>query len=227
MTGKNGGETRRFYCPYVTIPALRPAGVSRYNLTMPNVPSIATTAPGIPGNIFLIGLMGAGKTSVGRLLAKRFGKTFYDCDLEIERRTGVKIPVIFDIEGEDGFRNRETMVLGELAALSDIVLATGGGAILRAENRQALKRNGTVVYLRASLDDLWQRTRHDRNRPLLQTSDPRAKLEELFAQRDPLYQEVAALIVDTGNQSLANLANRLEQRLREHLQLTPDSGNAL
>jgi shikimate kinase len=183
----------------------------------------ATSSPNaafkIPGNIFLVGLMGAGKTSVGRLLAKRFNKTFYDCDLEIERRTGVKIPVIFDIEGEAGFRNREANVLSELVKLSEIVLATGGGAILRGDNRHALTQNGTVVYLRASLDDLWQRTRHDRNRPLLNTSDPRAKLEELFAQRDPLYREVASVIMETGNQSLGNLASRLEQRLREHLQL--------
>jgi shikimate kinase len=193
---------------------------------MSNVtPSVITTL-GIPGNIFLVGLMGAGKTSVGRLLAKRFGKTFYDCDLEIERRTGVKIPVIFDIEGEAGFRNREANVLSELVELNDIVLATGGGAILRDENRQALMRRGTVVYLRASLDDLWQRTRHDRNRPLLHTPDPRAKLEELFAQRDPLYREVASVIMDTGNQSLGNLANRLEQRLREHLLSPSDPGTS-
>src|SRR5664279_556528 len=101
--------------------------------------------------------------------------------------------------------------------MHDIVLATGGGAVLREENRRALMQHGTVVYLRASLDDLWQRTRHDRNRPLLRTPDPRAKLEELFAQRDPLYREVAAVIMDTGNQSLGNLATRLEQRLRERL----------
>jgi len=170
----------------------------------------------IPGNIFLVGLMGAGKTSVGRLLAKRFDKTFYDCDHEIERRTGVKIPVIFDIEGEAGFRARESAVLRELTLLHDIVLATGGGAVVREENRRALKENGTVVYLRASLDDLWQRTRHDRNRPLLQTTDPRAKLEQLFRQRDPLYHEVATLVVDTGSQSLRSLAHQLEQRLREH-----------
>ena len=99
--------------------------------------------------------------------------------------------------------------------MNDIVLATGGGAVLREENRQVLKHHGTVVYLRASLDDLWQRTRHDRNRPLLRTPDPRAKLEELFAQRDPLYREIAAVVMDTGNQSLGNLASRLEQRLRE------------
>lgn len=183
-------------------------------------------APLLAGrSIVLVGLMGAGKTSVGRLLAKRFGKTFYDCDQEIELRTGVKIPVIFEIEGEAGFRAREATVLRELAALKDIVLATGGGAILREENRQTLMQGGTVVYLRASLDDLWQRTRHDRNRPLLQTADPRAKLEELFAQRDPLYREVASLVMDTGNQSLGNLANRLEQRLREHM-LAAEAGTA-
>ncbi len=187
---------------------------------MSNVPLATQPAPAIPGNIFLVGLMGAGKTSVGRLLAKRLGKTFCDCDQEIERRTGVKIPVIFEIEGEAGFRSREAAMLRELTARNDIVLATGGGAILREENRQTLTKSGTVVYLRASLDDLWQRTRHDRSRPLLQTPDPRAKLEELFALRDPLYREIATIVIDTGNQSLGNLANRLEQRLHEH-QLSP------
>jgi shikimate kinase len=187
---------------------------------MSNVP-LSHANPAIPGSIFLVGLMGAGKTSVGRLLAKRFSKTFYDCDQEIERRTGVKIPVIFEIEGETGFRAREAAVLKELTSLNDIVLATGGGAVLRADNRQILMNNGTVVYLRASLEDLWLRTRHDRNRPLLRTPDPRAKLEELFAERDPLYREVAAVIMDTGNQSLGNLATRLEQRLRERLLAKP------
>jgi shikimate kinase len=177
----------------------------------------------LPGNIFLVGLMGAGKTSVGRLLAKRFGKTFYDSDHEIERRTGVKIPVIFEIEGEAGFRAREATMLRELAALDDIVLATGGGAVLREDSRELLKRSGTVVYLRASLDDLWQRTRHDRNRPLLRTADPRAKLEELFVARDPLYREVASVIMDTGTQSLSHLASRLEQRLREQAARAPET----
>jgi len=188
---------------------------------MSSAPLSQVATPSIPGSIFLVGLMGAGKTSVGRLLAKRFGKTFYDCDQEIERRTGVKIPVIFEIEGEAGFRVREATMLKELTSLNDIVLATGGGAVLREENRQVLRKNGTVVYLRASLDDLWQRTRHDRNRPLLHTADPRVKLEELYAQRDPLYREVAAVIMDTGNQSLGNLATRLEQRLRERLLVRP------
>ncbi|MEO8442186.1 MAG: shikimate kinase [Betaproteobacteria bacterium] len=188
---------------------------------MSNAPLSQAATPAIPGSIFLVGLMGAGKTSVGRLLAKRFSKTFYDCDQEIERRTGVKIPVIFEIEGEAGFRAREATVLKELAGLNDIVLATGGGAVLREDNRQVLMHNGTVVYLRASLDDLWQRTRHDRNRPLLRTPDRRAKLEELFAERDPLYREVAAVTMDTGNQSLGNLATRLEQRLRDRLLAKP------
>jgi len=180
-------------------------------------PATTRAAPQVPGNIYLVGLMGAGKTSVGRFLAKRLGKTFYDCDHEIEKRTGVKIPVIFEIEGEPGFRARESAVLRELTALEEIVLATGGGAVVNADNRHQLASNGTVVYLRASPSDLWQRTRNDRNRPLLQTADPRAKLEQLFAERDPLYREVAAVIVDTGNQSVRSLAHRLEQQLFEHI----------
>ena len=167
------------------------------------------------GNIFLVGLMGAGKTSVGRLLARRLGKTFYDCDQEIERATGVRIPVIFEIEGEAGFRARERRMLGELARRSGVVLATGGGAILAPENRALLKAHGTVVYLRASPHDLWQRTRHDRNRPLLQSDDPMATLVRLYDERDALYREVADLVVDTGSQSLSALAHRLEQRLAQ------------
>ena len=178
-------------------------------------------APGVPGNIYLVGLMGAGKTSVGRYLAKRLGKTFYDCDHEIERRTGVSIPVIFDIEGEAGFRARESAVLVELTRLQDIVLATGGGAVINALNRKQLADHGTVVYLRASPSDLWQRTRNDRNRPLLQTADPHAKLQQLFSERDPLYREVAAVVEDTGNQSVRSLAQRLEQRLREYFHTPP------
>jgi shikimate kinase len=166
-----------------------------------------------PSNIFLIGLMGAGKTSVGRLLARRLGKTFYDSDHEIERTTGVRIPVIFEIEGEAGFRARESRMLADLAASTGVVLATGGGAVLAEENRKILCAHGTVVYLRASPQELWQRTRHDRNRPLLQTPDPLGKLTELFAQRDPLYREIADIIVDTGNQSVSSLAHRLESRL--------------
>ena len=169
----------------------------------------------LPGNIFLVGMMGAGKTSVGRILAKRLQKTFYDSDHVIEDRTGVKIAVIFEIEGEAGFRVRESAVLDEITALPDIVLATGGGAVLSEKNRDTLRGRGTVVYLRATVRDLLNRTRHDKNRPLLQAADPRARLTELYEKRDPLYREVAHLIVDTGNQSLTSLVNRLSQLLLE------------
>lgn len=179
---------------------------------MPQQHSIQTPATG-PQNIFLVGLMGAGKTSVGRMLAKRMNKDFYDADAEIERATGVKIPVIFDIEGESGFRAREEKVIERLTALHDIVLATGGGAILSPANRTRLRRHGRVIYLRAAPEDLWRRTRRDRNRPLLQTANPLAKLKELHAQRDPLYSEVADLVVDTGAQSVGNLTTHIQQLL--------------
>lgn len=169
----------------------------------------------VPGSIFLVGMMGAGKTSVGRVLAKRLEKTFYDSDHVIEDRTGVKIPVIFEIEGEPGFRIRESAVVGELTALHDIVLATGGGAVLGEKNRDTLRSRGTVIYLRATVRDLLNRTRHDKNRPLLQAADPRARLSELYEQRDPLYRAVAHLTVDTGNQSITSLVNRLCQLLLE------------
>jgi shikimate kinase len=135
------------------------------------------------GNVFLVGLMGAGKTSVGKLLARRLGKAFCDCDQEIERATGVKIPVIFEIEGEAGFRAREARMLAELVKRSNTVLATGGGAVLSADNRTLLAENGVVVYLRAAAPDLLSRTRYDKNRPLLKTAEPLARLEQLFAER--------------------------------------------
>ncbi len=165
------------------------------------------------GNIFLVGMMGAGKTTVGRLLAKHLHKTFHDSDHEIERRTGVNIPLIFEIEGEAGFRARETAVIDDLAKLDDIVLATGGGAVLSPHNRETLSRDGAVVYLRATPDDLWARTRHDKSRPLLQTPDPHAKLRELFRQRDPLYRAIADIVIDTGKQSVHGLIHRLEKEL--------------
>lgn len=169
-----------------------------------------------PGNLFLVGLMGAGKTSVGRLLARHLGKAFYDCDHEIERATGVKVAVIFEIEGEAGFRSRETKALAELVRRQNIVLATGGGAVLSAENRRLLTEYGTVVYLRAAPEDLWSRTRHDKNRPLLKTADPLEKLRDLYDERDPLYRAVANIVVDTGQQSVGSLAHRLEQQLLQH-----------
>ncbi len=170
------------------------------------------------GNLFLVGLMGAGKTTIGRQLARLTGKTFYDSDHEIEARTGVRIPVIFEIEGEAGFRVRESEMIAELATLPNIVLATGGGAVLDPNNRQVLANHGTVIYLRAGIDDILARTQHDKNRPLLQTANPRAKLEALFARRDPLYREVADVVIDTSRQNINTLVHRLLRQieLRHH-----------
>jgi shikimate kinase len=164
-------------------------------------------------SLFLVGMMGAGKTTVGRLLARRLKLRFVDCDHEIERRCGVSVPLIFDIEGEAGFRAREMQVLAELTALEGIVLATGGGAVLAEANRRRLAAGGTVVYLCARPEDLYERVRQDRNRPLLATPDPLARLRELFAQRDPLYREIADLVVDTGHQTVQSLARSLVDQL--------------
>lgn len=166
-------------------------------------------------NIYLIGLMGAGKTTVGKLLARHTGRDFYDSDVEIKKRTGVSIPHIFEVEGEEGFRARETAVLRDLTELSGIVLATGGGAVLAAENRDMLRGNGVVIYLRANVNDLWSRTRHDKSRPLLQTANPLAKLQELYAFRDPLYVETADLIIDTSRQNVNSLVQNILQLLEE------------
>jgi 3-dehydroquinate synthase len=172
------------------------------------------------GTIILVGMMGAGKTTVGKLLAKQLGKTFVDSDEEIQRRTGVTIPHIFDVEGEEGFRLRESGVIQELLKQDDIILATGGGAIISAQNRAMMKQNGLVVYLKSSVHDLWQRTRHDHNRPLLQTENPRAKLQELHDQRDPLYMEAADVVIHTGKQSVQILLERLQKKLDELKQMT-------
>ncbi len=166
-------------------------------------------------NIFLVGLMGAGKTSVGRMLARRLDMKFFDADAEIERITGVKIPVIFEIEGESGFRSREEKMIQQLTSLDGIVLATGGGAVISDASRRFLKSRGRVIYLRAAPEDLWRRTRRDRNRPLLQTADPLGKLRSLHEQRDPLYMETAHIVVDTGSQSVAHLTSRIQQLLTD------------
>lgn len=167
------------------------------------------------GNVYLVGMMGAGKTTVGRLLARRLKLRFIDADQELERRCGVKVPLIFDIEGEAGFRAREAQLLAELTALDGVVLGTGGGAVLLDENRRRLAARGTVVYLRATPEDLYERVKHDRNRPLLATPDPLARLRELHAQRDPLYRGIADLVVDTGRQTVLALARELIEKLGE------------
>jgi len=171
-------------------------------------------------NVILVGMMGAGKTTVGRLLARRLKRAFYDSDEEIERRCGVRIPVIFDIEGEAGFRTREAQAIAELCAIDGVVLATGGGAVLAEENRRRMAAHGTVVYLHARPGYLWQRVRHDRNRPLLAAPDPQKKLEELYAVRDPLHREVADIVVDTGRQSVQTLAKELLARLEPPCKLS-------
>lgn len=140
--------------------------------------------------------MGAGKTTIGRLLAKRLGARFVDSDHEIELRTGVRIPTIFEIEGEEGFRRREAQVIAELTAQDGLVLATGGGVVLDPANREKLQAGGLVVYLSVPPESLFERLRHDRSRPLLQVGNPLAKLRELHAQRDPLYREIADLVVE-------------------------------
>lgn len=171
-------------------------------------------------NVFLVGLMGAGKSTAGRLLARRLRRPFLDSDHEVERRCGVTIPVIFEIEGEAGFRARESAVLAELSALRDVVLATGGGAVLSAENRRLLAARGTVIYLHALPDALYERVRQDRNRPLLATADPAGRLRELYQVRDPLYREIADVVVETGRQSVQNLAKELFNRIREEWKLS-------
>lgn len=165
--------------------------------------------------IFLVGPMGAGKTTIGRLLARELGLDFYDCDQEIEHRTGAAISWIFDMEGEDGFRDREQRMLEELTGRQGIVLATGGGAVLSEANRDLLKSRGTVVYLMASVPQQLERTRRDQRRPLLrQSDDPEATLTRLMEVRDPLYREVADHIIKTGKRSPRAVSAEVALHLR-------------
>ncbi len=166
-------------------------------------------------NVYLVGLMGAGKTTIGKALARRLAYHFVDTDHEVEARTGVGLPTIFEIEGEDGFRKREAQVIAELADLDAQVVATGGGAVLRPENRQNLRASGLVIYLDVPLPTLHERTRHDKKRPLLQVSDPRQKLRELHTQRDPLYREVADLVVSGSRITVQSVLNLLIKKVGE------------
>jgi shikimate kinase len=163
--------------------------------------------------LILIGMMGAGKTTIGRELAKRRGVRFVDCDHEIIARTGVTIPTIFEIEGEIGFRRRETQVIDELTRESDLIIATGGGAVLDEKNREMLMQRGIVIYLNVAPQILWERTRHDRNRPLLNVENPRARIEELYAIRDPLYRQVADIVVDGGRCNPNSMVRQIEKAL--------------
>ncbi|HQR70544.1 MAG TPA: shikimate kinase [Burkholderiaceae bacterium] len=167
-----------------------------------------TTAP----SIFLVGMMGAGKSTIGRLLADAIGFEFIDADRELEARSGVPVPTIFEIEGEAGFRRREAALLDELTLQPGVVLATGGGAVLEPLTRQRLRERGLVIYLRTSADEVHRRTRRDKNRPLLRTGNPRERIEQLLTEREPLYEEVAHVTV----QSAASNPKKLLQRLVAH-----------
>jgi len=160
-------------------------------------------------NIFLIGPMGSGKTTIGRQLASRIGKEFYDTDKEIEKRTGVDVARIFEIEGEDGFRARETKMLKDLASKNDTIIATGGGAILVEENRNCIKENGQVVYLKSSSQKLYDRTARDKKRPLLNTDDRMATIEELLKIRGPFYEAAADVIVSTDDEPVKQIMNKI------------------
>ncbi|MFZ5956899.1 shikimate kinase AroK [Pseudomonas knackmussii] len=165
-------------------------------------------------NLILVGPMGAGKSTIGRLLAKELHLDFKDSDKEIEQRCGANIPWIFDVEGEVGFREREQAMLAELCASSGMVIATGGGAVLREANRAALKTGGKVIYLHASVDQQIARTARDKNRPLLQKPNPGQILRDLMAQRDPLYREVADVVVETDERPPRLVVLEILDRLR-------------
>ena len=161
------------------------------------------------GNLFLVGLPGAGKTTLGRTLARRLDKTFVDADAELEARSGVTIATIFEIEGEDAFRDREEAVLASLAERTGVVVATGGGVVIREANRRCLKANGTVLYVHAEPRTVWERTRRSVHRPLLNTPDRLGRLTELYAQRDPLYREVADIVVESNRGAISRVVERL------------------
>ena len=166
-----------------------------------------------PQKLFLVGPMGAGKSAVGRPLARMLHLAFVDSDDEIESRTGVDIPFIFEKEGEEGFRKREAKVIDDLTARDGIVLATGGGAVVDPQSRSRLGGRGFVVYLHTTVDQQLQRTQRGRERPMLENGDRASILEELMAARDPLYREIADLIVETDGRKVKAVANEIVDRL--------------
>ncbi|PAV24964.1 shikimate kinase [Tamilnaduibacter salinus] len=167
----------------------------------------------LPERLVLVGPMGAGKSTIGRLLARELGYDFVDTDRLIEERCGANIPWIFDVEGEAGFRARETAMLEEMAGRSRLVLATGGGAVLNPDNRPLMRQGAWVIYLKTSVDQQYARTRRDRNRPLLQKDNPRAILETLFRERDPVYDEVSDMTVLTDHRSPRSVVRELRDAL--------------
>ena len=164
----------------------------------------------------MIGPMGAGKTTIGRELASQLGFRFIDSDTEIENRTGVSIPWIFDIEGEQGFRAREADIIEQLTQQDGVVLATGGGAVTTPANRDVLSARGIVIYLYTPVNVQLERTHHDTNRPLLQNSNPRQRLEELMEQRDPLYRLIAYIVVESSIGRARSIAKRVEQAIEKN-----------
>ena len=166
-------------------------------------------------NIFLVGPMGAGKSTIGKVLAELMEMDFYDSDREIEESTGADIPWIFDVEGEEGFRDREVRMINTLSRHENIVLATGGGAVLSKKTRKRLKKRGVVVYLRATIEQQIERTSRDRNRPLLQTPDPEQTIRDLMALRDPLYLEVADIVVDTHRRNARGVSKEINKQLHK------------
>lgn len=177
-----------------------------------------------PPLLILIGPMGAGKTTIGKLLATQLGYQFYDSDYEIERVTGATVNWIFEKEGEAGFRQRESKTIDDLTKLSQTVVATGGGAVMTPINQSYIKR-GVVIYLRAEVDIQYERTKHDRNRPLLQHSNPKQRLSELFAVRDPIYQSLADIIIPTGFLTPKKMVREILYQLQNFTQLYPTSQN--
>lgn len=164
-------------------------------------------------NLFLIGPMGAGKSTIGRLLAVELSREFIDSDHEIQARCGADIPWIFDVEGEAGFRERERQMIDELTRRGELVLATGGGAVLREDNRRALRERGTVIYLYTTVEQQLKRTAKDRNRPLLQADDPEKVLRDMFVRRDPLYRATADLLVRTDRRGPRSVVNEILRRV--------------
>ena len=173
-------------------------------------------------NLYLVGMPGAGKSTVGKALARQLGLPFVDADHEMLKQTGVAIATIFELEGEAGFRQREAQLISQLCRREGVLLATGGGAVLNEQNCLILRQTGIVVYLHASLEHLWQRTRHDSRRPLLQADNPREILKTLLDTRDPLYRQTADVIVETGRQSASKLVHEIIDELsRRQLWLPP------